>query len=129
MGLGSLIYSPIYFTFGALVSPFVIPYHTNFSLGLAIPSFNVILPLEIVRGFLYVLALLPLLAILKIRNRYPYFRVVTLLYVLGTLIPFLLSPLEILPSPVPLRIFHGLEILADSFVYGAAIVTLLSRKV
>lgn len=120
--VASLVYFPIYFSFGAAISPFVIPYYTNSSLGLRIPSFSVMVPLEFARGFLYVIALLPIVAVLKVRRRFVYAGTASLLYVAGAFVPFLAGP----SLPVQLRIFHGLEILGDCLVYGAALVYLLA---
>ena len=60
--------SVIYFTFGGIVSPIVLPYYTSLSYGLRMPGFEVLAPLEIFRGFLYVIALLPLLAALRVQS-------------------------------------------------------------
>lgn len=124
--LCSVVYFPIYFTFGGIVSPTVLPYYTDSSsgLGLRIPSYQVMVPLELLRGFLYVIALLPLLAALKIRRRALYAAIVSLLYVTGALGPFLIDE----ALPVLLRTVHGIEILADYLVFGAVIVHLLGRK-
>jgi len=119
---GSVVYFPIYFLFGALISPFVIPYYENSSIGLRIPSFTVMIPLELVRGLLYVLALLPIIALLRVERRYVFAGIVSLLYVAGAFAPFLSGP----GLPIPLRIFHGVEILADSVVYGAALAYLFA---
>lgn len=121
---GSIVYFPIYFAFGALISPFVIPYYENSTMGLRIPSFAVMIPLELVRGFLYVIALLPLIAVLRVQRKYVYAGTASLLYVAGALVPFLSGP----TLPVQLRIFHGFEILADCLVYGAALVYLFAPK-
>ena len=105
----SILYFPIYFAFGALISPIVIPYYSNSSLGLRIPDFAVMVPLEFARGFLYVFALLPVLAVLRIDRRYVYVAIVSLLYVAGAFAPFLTSS----TLPITLRLTHGLEILGD----------------
>jgi len=115
--VGSIIYFPIYLVFGGLVSPFVIPYYTDPSMGLMIPGFDVMTPVELVRGFLYVLALLPIIAGIRIKRGYLYVAIASLLYVLGAFMPLLTN----LSWPVQLRIFHGLEILGDFLVYGAAL--------
>jgi len=122
--VASLIYFPIYLVFGGLVSPFVLPYYTDPSMGLMIPSFDVMIPVELVRGLLYVLALLPIIAGIRIKRRYLYVGIASLLYIPGAFIPLLTN----LSWPVQLRIFHGLEILADYLVYGAALIYLLARK-
>lgn len=126
IALCSVVYFPIYFTFGGIVSPIVLPYYTDSSsgLGLRIPSFQVMVPLELLRGFLYVIALLPLLAALKIRRRALYAATVSLLYVTGALGPFLIDE----ALPILLRTVHGIEILADCLAFGAVIVYLLGRK-
>jgi len=62
VAIGALSYFPIYFFFGMLVSPFVMPYYSDPSLGLIVPPFTLIIPVEILRGFLYVAALLPIAA-------------------------------------------------------------------
>lgn len=121
---GSIVYFPIYFAFGALISPFVIPYYQNPTMGLMIPSFTVMIPLELVRGFLYVIALLPIIAVLRVQRKYVYAGTASLLYVAGAFVPFLSGP----ALPVQLRIFHGLEILADCLVYGAALVYLFALE-
>jgi hypothetical protein len=119
---GSVVYFPIYFLFGALISPFVLPYYESSSMGLRIPSFTVMIPLELVRGFLYVLALLPIIALLRGERKYVFAGVASLLYVAGAVVPFLAGP----GLPVQLRVFHGVEILADSLVYGAALAYLFA---
>src|SRR5271157_1120233 len=66
-GLAALSYVPIYFTFGMIVAPFVLPYYNNPDLGLnlAVAGLGVILPLEIGRGLLYALTVFPLIAVLR----------------------------------------------------------------
>ena len=122
--VGSLAYFVIYFTFGAMIAPFVLPYYQDSSIGLTIPSFTVMIPLEFFRGFLYVLALFPILATLRAQKKHAYLAAVSLLYVAGALIPFL----TVSGFPIPLRIFHGLEILADCLVYGAVLVYLFAKS-
>ena len=122
--LGAIAYFPVYFLFGALISPFVVPYYTNPSLGLKIPSFSVMIPLELLRGFLYVISLLSLFATIRAGRRTVFAAIASVLYVPGALVPLMAPnslPAEILP-------FHLVEILADSIVYGAVITRLLSRN-
>ena len=59
--VASVAYFPVYFTFGAIVSPVVVSYYTNPSngLNLAIPSLPTLAAVELLRGFLFVGALLP----------------------------------------------------------------------
>jgi hypothetical protein len=122
--VGSIAYFPIYFFFGALIGPFVIPYYTNPSLGLTIPPFTLIIPLELFRGFLYTILLLPVFAATKTSKRTAFVIVASTLYVLGALVPLMVS--RSLPSGVVP--FHLVEILADFVVYGAVLTSLLGRK-
>lgn len=124
IAVASAAYLPVYFFFGALISPFVIPYYSDPSLGLRIPSFNVIIPLELFRGLLYAAALLPLFASVWARRRTMLAIIASVLYVPGALVPLMIQstlPTSILP-------FHLVEILADSLVYGTIATYLLARN-
>ena len=123
---GSVIYFPIYFLFGALISPFIIEYYSESSLGLKIPSFTVIIPLEFFRGFLYVVTLLPIIATVKDGKGTSFIVPASILFILGAFIPLIAEAVE---ASLPLEIipFHLLEILADSLVYGFALSRILGK--
>ena len=119
---GSVAYFPIYFFFGMLMIPFVLPYYNDPSLGLRIPSFAVLIPVELFRGFVYTLVLLTLLAVLVGGRTTKFIALVAMLYIPGGLIVLLGN--ETLPAPIiP---FHAAEILADSIVYGLVLYRILS---
>jgi hypothetical protein len=123
VAVGSVVYFPVYFFFGLLVSPFVLPYYNNPSFGLRIPSFAVMIPLEFFRGFVYTLVLLPLLATLVGGKITKFIALAATLYIPGGLIALLGNqqlPAQIIP-------FHALEILADSIVYGFVLSRILSQ--
>lgn len=122
--VASLAYLPVYFFFGMIIGPFVLPYYKDPALHLSIPAFTTIIPLEIIRGFLYVLALLPLIAGLKLRPVWLIVTLAVLLYVPGGLVPLITNSVW----PIQLRIYHGLEILGDCIVYGVILRYLLSRR-
>ncbi|MFQ6085559.1 MAG: hypothetical protein ACE5OY_04765 [Candidatus Bathyarchaeia archaeon] len=65
------------------------------------------IPLELLRGFLYVIALLPIVATLKLPKRTVFLSAVALLYVIGALVGFLTDPVSL---PLFLKVVHGLEI-------------------
>ena len=125
-GLAALSYLPIYFAFGMIVAPFVLPYYNNPDLGLnlVVPGFGVILPLEIGRGLLYALTLFPLIAVLRGGMGSKAFWVGLTIAVLGSWVPMLQAP----GWPVVLRMAHGLEITADAFVQGFVLTWLLATK-
>jgi len=127
IGVGSVAYFPIYFFFGALITPFIMPYYSNPSFGLRIPSFAVMIPLEFFRGFLYVLSLLGIFAAVKATQRTMSLIAASILYVPGGLVALMLAtatatmPLAIIP-------FHLTEILADSLAYGLVLTYLFRLK-
>ncbi|MGA2972436.1 MAG: hypothetical protein ABSE39_07410 [Candidatus Bathyarchaeia archaeon] len=123
IAVGSVAYYPIYFFFGLLVSPFVLPYYNDPSFGLRIPSFAVIIPVELFRGFVYTLVLLPLLATVVGGRTAKFIALAAMLYIPGGLIALLGNP----GIPAPIIPFHGVEILADSVVYGFALSRILSQ--
>jgi len=120
---GSIAYFPIYFFFGMLVFPFVAEYYSDPSLGLKVPGFEVIIPVEIFRGFLYVIVLFPLMASLKWNRKTSFIALSSMLFIPGALLPLILEP-SLPPEIVP---FHLFEILADSLVYGLALSMILSK--
>jgi len=123
--LASLSYIVIYFFFGALVSPIVLPYYQDPSLGLELilPSFNVIIPLEFMRGLIYTLVLLPIIVVPKMQKRELIFWLGTVLTLVGAVAPLLSNE----QWPIILRVVHGLEITADSFTFSYVLSKLLGK--
>jgi len=121
--LAGALYLPTYFVFGMLAYPFVQAYYQDPSLGagVRVPGVEVILPLEVVRGLLYVLAVLPLVALL----RYPRWGLALLLGLtiagLNAWEPLIANTLW----PATMRLTHGLEITGDALVQGVTIAWLL----
>jgi len=122
--IGTLSYFPVYFFFGMLVSPFVISYYSDPSLGLIVPPFTVIIPVEILRGFLYVATLLPMAASLGADRRTSAMAFAGMLYIVGAFIP-LLGDQGLPPQIIP---YHLAEIFADSVVYGYVLARVLTKK-
>jgi len=120
---GSIIYFPIYLFFGMLVYPLVADYYSNPAAGLRVPGFEVIVPLELFRGFLYVIVLLPVVASLREDHKTSFTAIFLMLFIIGAFIP-LTTPPSLPPEVIP---FHLVELLADSLVYGFALSRILSR--
>ncbi len=119
IGLAGLLYLPVYFLFGNIAYPFVRQYYEDpsFGFGLRVPGVEVIVPLELVRGLLYVLSVLPLVALLG-GSRW------RLVFWLGLAIAALNSWEPLLTNfvwPSTLRLTHGLEITADAVAQGITI--------
>jgi hypothetical protein len=123
IAVGSIAYYPIYFFFGLLIIPFVLPYYNDPSFGLRIPSFAVIIPVELFRGFVYTLVLLPLLATVFGGRTTKFIALAAMLYIPGGLIALLGNA----GLPAPIIPFHGIEILADSIVYGFVLSRILGK--
>jgi hypothetical protein len=119
--LAILGFAVIYFTFGAMVGPFVVPFYRSGVLNLTLPPFSVIIPVLFARSALFLLACLPFL-IFWTRSRG------ALILGLGLAFWFvtgLFGMLQVFFWPPVMRIAHGLELGADAFVYAAVLVLLL----
>jgi len=114
---GSLAYFPVYFFFGGLISPYVIEYYTRMGTGLKIPSFPTMIVVELLRGFLYVLCLFPVLVSTGGYRKIGVTALSGMLFIPGALLP-LLNNQELPRVIIP---YHMVEILADSVVYGYAL--------
>ena len=119
--LTAVLYLVIYYGIGTLISPIVLPFYLDMGTDLTIPPVWLILVVEVSRGFLYILALLPVLVSLQLENKQ--------LYLLLAFALYLPSIAIFLPNPayaVLLRIIHGLfEILVDSLLFIAVMMLLL----
>ncbi len=116
-------YVPIYYLIGLLVAPFTKSYYTDpsHSLGLVLPPLWAILLMQIPRGLLFLLAVLPLL------RYWPGSRMALWLWT-GAVIFIQVANAAIFQAywlPPIVRIPHGLELLTDSFLQAALYVLLL----
>jgi hypothetical protein len=119
--LTAVLYLVIYYGIGSIISPIVLPFYLDMGTSLRVPPVWMILVVEISRGFLYILALLPILGSLKVETKELYLLLAFALY-LPSIAMFLPNP----AFPVLLRIIHGLfEILIDSLLFAAVIIILL----
>ena len=123
----SAVYFLIYFIFGLMVSPFVMPYYSQPSSGLVIPSITLMIPLELLRGFIYDVVLLVVFAGIKTEQRLNFAVASALLYIPGAFLPLISSmmSLSFISAVAP---YHMVEILADSVVYGYAASRLIGAK-
>ena len=117
-----LIFMPVYYVFGLLVLPFVGEVYDQGIFGLTVPSLSTLLGVLALRSMLFFVASLPIVVAwqggrlrLILSLGLAHFVLVGLLYMLAAT---WMSP--------SLRFAHSLEILADSLVYVAALVWLLS---
>ncbi len=123
--LVGVLYVPTYLTFGNLIFPIVKLYYTNpaYGLNLTTPSLGVFLVLELVRGLLYVVALLPVLAVTR-GSRWQ-----TLLSIFIFTGMFNTWQLSVnLTWPVQLRFAHAAEITGDVLIQSLLFCWLLTLK-
>lgn len=127
IALASVIWATIYLVNGAIVSPWVLPYYTTESVGfnLALPSAEHLVILQIVRGILYVVALLPVILWSSLKTLHLSLALAGLLYVAGALAIFVISD----QFPLFLRVVHGLELAVDSLLAAFAFVFTLRVRV
>lgn len=119
------LYVPTYLTFGALIYPLVKPYYTNpaYGLNLTTPSLGPFIVLELVRGLLYVVTLLPVLAVTR-GSRWQ-----TFLYVF--VFTGLFNGWQLVANltwPAQLRLAHTAEITGDVLVQSLLFCWLLTLK-
>jgi hypothetical protein len=119
--LAILAFPVVYFIFGAMVAPLVVPAYRAGIAGLVLPPLSVIMPVQIVRSIFFLLASLPFLILWKGKRG-------SLILSLGLAHFFLVGLFGLMQAsflPAVLRIAHSLEIAADSFAYAAALTFLL----
>jgi hypothetical protein len=121
IAIASILYFPIYLAFGMMIFPFVGPFYNDPSLGLnlTIPGLEII-PLQLLRGFLYVLVLIPFISIFTSENRSKKQMILVLtamLFIPGAFVNFFTPG----GWPAALKFYHSIEILADYAVFSAVI--------
>ena len=122
--LSYLAFPFAYILFGLMVKPFTYEFYVQQQLGLMAPGWGQIIPVLALRSLLFLLVILPVLIAWK-SSRNSLF--LTLGFVLFLLVGGL-SLLQAIWYPPIIRIAHGLEILADSFVHAGIVVYLLVQK-
>ncbi len=118
-----LAFPLVYLVFGMMVAPFVTGAYRNHAYGLTLPGWGQIIPMQLLRSALFLVASLPAIVLwggsrlrLALSLGLAHY---TLVGLFGMLQAFWL--------PVAMRLAHGLEIGADSFAYAALLVWLLTR--
>ena len=125
--LAGFLYLPIFMIFGILIQPFVSTYYEDPSYGInqlfSIPAAEIIFPLELVRGYLFVIFVYPLIAILG-SEMSRWRQMVWIALVLASLSGWLPMLVAVF-LPLPFRLAHGLELTLDAIVHSIVMVWLL----
>ncbi|MFW9800975.1 MAG: hypothetical protein ACFFD9_11105, partial [Candidatus Thorarchaeota archaeon] len=124
--IASMLWLVIYYTIGTIIAPLVLPYYTDGSVGydLMLPAAEIVILLQTVRGFIYVLSVLPILISVKLDKEPLAIILVALLYIAGALAVFVISE----RFPAFLRIVHGIELFVDSLIAGTVISYILGKS-
>jgi hypothetical protein len=125
--LAGTLYLPAYWIFGMLAYSVTHAYYENSSLGLGlrVPPVEVIVPLEIGRGLLVVLVLLPLVSLLG-KERWS---LVGWLWLVIALLAGWEPLLTATFLPEVVRLVHGVEITADALAQALTIAGLVGATV
>jgi hypothetical protein len=124
LAVAAVLFMPIYLFFGRMVVPFTYEYYREGLVGLTAPGWDRILPVLFIRSVLFLVASLPVLVAWRDSRR-------SLILALGFAMFVLVGALGLLGGywlPLSVRVFHGLEILADSMVYAWLLVMLLVSR-
>lgn len=124
-GLAAFLAFPlIYIAFGLLVAPFVQDYYIQGISELKIPTWGHLISLQLLRSGMFLLACLPVALLWRGSQR-------GLLSALGLSLFVLTAFMAVITSywfPWQIRLFHGLELLADAFVYAGVLAVLFRTQ-
>ena len=123
IALAMFLYILLYFVVGAVAYQFTGPYYNDLSNGLelTIPGLDLILQVQVLRSFLYVLSLSSVIAGFAGSKKRLAFLAGTVLFMLGGFTPLLAQQ----EWPAALRFYHTVEILLQNFPAGWIMVYLL----
>ena len=123
--LGALLAYPlVYIIFGLLVQPFVMDYYTQGLYELTVPTWGQLIPLQLLRSALFLLVCLPVIRWWKGSDR-------GLWLLLGVSFFVLTAFMAVITAywfPWQMRLFHGLELLADAMIYIGILVYLFGAQ-
>ena len=118
-----LIFIVIYYLMGMIVSPIVVPYYQNpdNNLGLVLPPQSTIVKVQLLRGFLYLLSVLPIF-ILWNAGKKSLFLWLSSIFIYQNIAMGMLFTVWL---PAKLRIAHSIELTLDSILLALFYVVLL----
>ena len=122
LGLASVVYAAIYITFGALVAiPLAGPAFDEYYRDLVAPAW--LLPFQVVRGAVWIVALLPVVRMMRGR----WWEAGLACALLSSILTAgaLLMPNPFMPDQM--RFAHFFELLSSNFVFGWAIAFIFCR--
>jgi len=118
--LAIILFVVIFFMFGMMVAPIVVPTYRAGAFGLTLPPVSAFLPVELIRSAFFLLACFPFVLLWKASRG-------SLIFSLGLafwMLNGLGGLLQVFWFPPAMRIAHSLETGADGFAYAALLVFL-----
>jgi hypothetical protein len=114
----------IYFIFGIIVSPFVTNYYSKLVGGLQLPDVGTIIGIQLIRSILFLAITIPVI----INWTSTKTQLLISLTMAHFVMVFAYDIYLAIVMPFELVMIHGIEILADSFVYSLILVNILWQK-
>lgn len=113
IALSTVLFLAVYYAFGIMASPFIHQRYPDISQGLNIPAVYVIVPLELFRGFIITLALVPLTLAIGTGKDYVFFAASLMMFIPGFMVPLIENGIPLWVSP-----YIIIELVAFSLVVG-----------
>jgi len=114
----------IYFIFGIIVSPFVTNYYSKLVGGLQLPDAGTIIGVQLIRSILFLVITIPIIVNWTLTKT----KLIITLSIAHFVNVFAYDIYLAIIMPFELVMIHGIEILADSFVYSLILVNILWQK-
>lgn len=115
-------YVILYCIAGAMILPYVQDFYDSLA---QTPAVDKILIMQVFRGLIYVIVILPLIRMIKAKRWETALVIGLQLSILGGIAP-LLPPNRFMPPEI--RLVHGIEIGISNFIYGAVIGLLFASR-
>lgn len=119
-----LLWPVIYILFGAMVAPIVLPYYLSHFASLKLPTLQAILAMQLLRGALFLVSALPLIALYQGSRKQLWWRLGLAHATITGIYPLASASFY----PAVMRLAHGTEITLDSFAYAGVLVWLLTKR-
>jgi hypothetical protein len=117
-------YPLVYIVFGLMARPFVQAYYIIGQFELSLPTWSQLIALQLLRSGLFFLFSMPVLIWWRGTQRGLWLSLGFSLFILTAFMPILTAYW----FPWQMRLFHGLELLADGLVYAGILVVLFGRE-
>lgn len=114
----------IYFIFGIIASPFVTNYYSKLVGGLQLPNAGTIIGIQLIRSILFLAITIPVI----INWTSTKTQLIISLSMAHFVMVFAYDIYLAIDMPFELVMIHGIEILADSFVYSLILINILWQK-